>query len=391
MFKKEDEKLRVNFSESNPTPTTGLISKFTSIFKSKSQSVLHESVDQYLNDQEILEFWLQKQKYVNGLPSFANSTSEKQVAIRDVFQFLQTPALYQSQTLNSSYKIVLSDLNCLQIIINSYPSFFATIPTSLVLDQQFIVSLATHNPDVLVIWSMSLFEDFTPIQLYDSIHNCLSSDWVVLQHYRDARVVVMKTGMLRKTIDLLDLWLLNLNWIAQHSHKSKSFNMIQNKFFNLDFEPEVIQPEWQSSSNFQPEKTYSPPIQNIALANNPHLQTQINISNPFERTDEDTFPSKKQQMAVSNDEITNSNKSNNSLIYLSSCLLGKKCVLNHPNHGHLDIIVTGIQDLNMEFVIISGPHIGRNSYIPKDVVSSCLVVGNEDSRILNTNIIQVKK
>ena len=389
MFKKDADRLRLDASETTQTPNTGFLRKFTSLFQNKSQSVLNENTGHsYLTEKETLDFWFQKQTFVNGLPKFANSTSEKQLAIRDVFQFLQTPALYESSTLTSSYKIILSDLNCLQIIINSFPGFFSTIPRSLVLDQQFIVSLGTHNPDALVIWSMSIFNDFTPIQLYDSIHNSLSSDWVLLQHFRDARVVVMKKGMLRKTIDLLDLWLLNLNLIAENSHKSKSFNEVQKRFFNLDFEPEVVQADWQVTSGF----TSSPTHTSSGLPKcTQNLHTQIDTPNPFDRSKDDTSPSKHSPVSNSELEDTGPKPTINNLVYLSDCLVGKKCLLEHPNHGQLDIIVTGISDLNMEFVIISGPHIGRNSYIPKEVVSSCLVVGNEDSRILNTNIIQVKK
>jgi len=368
MFKKDKERFNPEFNDSLKTQPSRILHKLISIFKSRSQDALESRMKQdFLAEDKILNFWFQKQTYVNGLPSFAISHQEKQLAIRDVFQFLQTPALYQSQTLVSSYKIILSDLNCLQIIINSYPDFFATIPKSLILDQHFIVSLSTHSPDALIIWSLSLFEDFSPVKLYDSIHNTLSKDWVVLQHFRDSRVVVMKTGMVRKTIDLLDLWLLNLNWIAENSQNSKSFNTIQKKFFNLGLEPEIIQPVLQQPSEALP------PQQN--------MQSKKIAPNPLLDSKDDTHPNKGSEPQ----------QSINNLVYLTDCIVGKKCILNHPNHGHLDIIITGVSDEDIEFVIIAGPHLGRNSHMPKDMVSSCLIVGNEDSRILNTNIIQVKK
>lgn len=378
MFRKDKERFDPEFDDSLQKQPTGLLNRFASIFKSRYQETLESNRTQnFLSEDRILDFWFQKQTYVNGLPSFTISNQEKQLAIRDVSQFMQTPALYKSQTLVFSYKIVLSDLNCLQIILNSYPDFFATIPKSLILDQQFIVSLATHSPDVLLIWSMSLFENFSPIKLYDSIHNSLSSDWVVLQHYRDSRVVVMKTGMVRKTIDLLDLWLLNLNWIAEHSQNSKSFNIIQDKFFNLEFEPEVIQPGLQQAN--APLQTQSNIQSSKKITES--FYTQVNICNPLLGSKDDTHPNKGREVQ----------QSINHLVYLNDCLIGKKCILNHPNYGRLDIIITGISDRDMEFVIIAGQHLGRNSQVPKDIISSCLIVGNENSRILNTNIIQVKK
>jgi len=378
MFKKYPEDTStVSRSESlkKEQSSNTLLNRFTSFFKSQSQNTLESANSQCLTDRQILDFWFQKQTFINAIPNFANSTKEKQLAIRDVLQFLQTPGLYNSQTLNSSYKIILSDLNCLQMIINSYPHFFATIPRSLILDQQFIVALATHNPDVIVIWSVSLFEDFTPIQLYDPIHNSLSLDWVLIQHFRDLRAVVMKTGMVRKTVDLLDLWLLNLNWIASNSHKAKSFTDIQEKFFRLDFEPKIIHEQFSPPAGFVNSSPVIPASERI-----PSPVTTVSSYNPFSQSEDDTQPS------------TNKNTDSvNNLFYLSQQLVGKKCLLEHPNHGKLDIIVTGITDRCMEFVIISGTHLGRNSSVPKDVISSCLVVGNEDSRILNTNIIQVKK
>jgi len=375
MFKKSPDELLQTSTQTIEKPNGGLLTRFTSMFKSRAETVLQPTEDPFvLSEKQILDYWFQKNVYFNSIPNFANSSSEKQIAIREVFQFLQTPALYQSQTLFASYKIVLSDLNCLQLILNSFPNFFATIPKQLILDQHFIVSLAKHNPDLLLIWSMTLFDDFTPIQLFDPILSSLSSEWVLLNHYRDSRVAVMKTGMVRKTIDLLDLWLLNLNLIAEKSQTAKSFSEIESSFFSLTFEPKQI------TQQFSPMPGFTAPINHVKpqVKQSVPIHTQLDIRITNEDC-EDTSPSEE------------SGERKGGLMFYSSTLLGKKCSLLHPHLGQIEIVVTDVNPQNLEFVIISGDHAGRSSNVPKNVISSCLAVGNEDSRILNTNIIQVKK
>ena len=370
MFKKDHEQFKpdlINSSaEQNNNPS--LISRISSIFKTKAQKVTQIETPQRtqveLSDAQLINFWYQKNLYINSTPNFANSIQEKQLALRDVFQYIQSPALYSSETLIYSYKVILSDREYCEMILRTYPNFFSTIPSHIILDQQFIVSLATHSPEVLMMWSLSIFANFNPIQLFDPINNSLCNEWVCVEHLRDNKIVAMKTGMIRKEIKLLDVWLLNLNYIAQNNHRALLFTEIREKLQSMETSSERLFRQNQPTPNPK------------SVTNQPSFVAW----NPPDLPEGDTHPTK-----------DNTDKPISKLLYYTPSLVGKKFTFNHPTQGNLDIIITELTDTEIIGVIYSGSHLGRNTSIPKDTVSSCLVPGDDKTRILNTNIIQVKK
>lgn len=384
----------------SPTPT-GLMRVLTSMFSKKTTDSIqpnqidtcHEQGSEVYQEADLINFWLNKYNLIQSIPPVSFSHSEKQEALNNLTFYLTGQIHLTTAQQIVCYKTLLLDPNFAAGAIQYNPNFFQNIPREVITDRLFILHLHKYAPDLLVLIGVALIREFTPVKLFDPIESRLKNTWICVEHLRDNKIVVTKEIHKRIYIDALDVWLLNPGWIAEKISVARLSSETLEKFGSL-----------RASSDFiQPTPTPSTP----SVVSNNISRTQVtsgfqvgefseNIEelsdhDLVEIQDDDTLKSHANNDSESQEhEAEYKIRSMNGFMKLEKCIVGKQFALHHPSKGWIDVILTGIHTEEVEFVIYSGDMLGCKTRFPIDFVSSCLILGDPNSRILNTNVIRVK-
>ena len=350
-------------AEQTPKEPTGILGALRSVFHKRA----HRQVGQpesslHFTEEQLLEFWLNKYTMIQSLPSIAITAFERQAAMEIVSQFLRDETGCDRGSLVQEFKKILLDLPCSQFILNQPENFFTKIPIEVFSDRLFILNLRKNNPDLMLRWSIAIFKEFTPVKLFDPSTSSLKNEWACIEHLRDHKVGLIKRGMFRKDLDILDIWLLNIDTLTQGTPTALDISAVVDRFSRL-----------RSSEDL------------VVLPPDPDMHTSPHIS-PAHTARSARAPEADRRQDTQPEAQDNSKK----IIWLSQNIIGRKFSFYHPEHGDLDVILTNISQQHLEFIVYAGKLIGCPTKVPIHSVSSCLIEGDQDSRILNTNIIRVK-
>ena len=384
----------------SPTPT-GLMRVLTSMFSKKTTDSIqpdqpdpiHEQDSEVYQESDLINFWLNKYNLIQSIPPVSFSHAEKQEALNNLTFYLTGQIHLTTARQIACYKTLLLDPNFAAGAIQYNPNFFQNIPREVITDRLFILHLHKYSPDLLVLLSVALIREFTPVKLFDPIESRLKNTWICVEHLRDGKIVVTKEIHKRIYIDALDVWLLNPGWISEKIPGARLSSETLEKFGSL-----------RASSDFiQPTPTPSTP----SMVSNDIHKTKVtsgfqtaDVSEGIEElSDHDLLEIQDDDTLKSHTESDSNPKQNeseykvrsmNGFMKLEQCVVGKQFGLHHPSKGWIDVILTGIHPEEVEFVIYSGDMLGCKTRFPIDFVSSCLILGDPNSRILNTNVIRVK-
>ncbi|MBT6143270.1 hypothetical protein HOH51_02025 [bacterium] len=378
------------------TPTTdGLVGKLRGLFKRKAQNTAingHEAAspkqtdilleqEQEREQEQKIALWSNHRQIQSQIPRAVISKTQLEHALK-VLQYCilaQDTLASETYDLPTAIKTVFLHSDTDLELFNQYPQLSTIIPDTLYQDHIFMLALQKFKPDFFTVLTIATFRPFTQVHLFDPISNGLKNNWVVMEYLRDQKIVVMKEGLIRQTIDLSDLWVLNSQVLENYRKVFLNGDKALEEFEKILTEQQMmnrIMPALEDTPENFPESTVSAVIQ----PREEHTRYDVNL-----QTEDRTNPDK------ASADSPEKKGSAPSLISYNREMLGLKFTLNHADHGTLSLIATDITSDHLTFVIIEGPYIGRYMQVEAERVTQYLVPGNPDMRFLNTNILQVKK
>jgi len=359
---------------------TGFVKVLTSVFGRRAQHVVipepspvENTIHNQLSDSDLIGFWLNKFNMLQTIPEAKHSYQEMQSAMAHVFKHQQGSVECHQEIINCYYKMILMDVAYTKYALEHFPDFVCKIPPQVLSDRLFLLNLHKYNPDILLILSIALLKDFTPLRLFDPVTNTLKNNWVCIEHYRDHKIAVMKSMSQRIYIDIIDVWLLNVGIMSRLALQARTSHQAFDMFSKLRVYEDIIRAQQEAQANLSanPDIMSAPPIRAKS-----EYDTDKPQQAPYPFIEDDTDP--------------NPDIKGRGFTKLNSQTIGRKFTLHHPERGWIDVILTDVLDDRVEFVIYSGDLVGCKTSCPINLVSSCLVAGDPNSRILNTNVIRVK-
>ncbi len=365
------------------SPTTdGLVGKLRGLFKRKAQNTAingHEAASLEpstlgLEHQQQIALWSNHKQIQAQIPQPVISRAQhlESTQILNTYLSSSEPCNVSINDLQTALKTIFFHVDSGIELFERYPQLAHIIPDSLYQDHIFLLALQKFKPDLFTVLTITTFRPFTQVYLFNPISNGLKNNWVVMEYLKDQKIVVMKEGLIRQTINLSDLWVLNFQRLTVQRSLFINGDQALQEFSKVMTEQQMMQ-------RIMPEPTPGPAVSAVIREQESHTEIYTPHHAKHSIYDDDTGRTEEQQEVPA------------TLIKYDREMLGLKFTLQHADHGTLSLIATDITSDYLTFVIIEGPYIGRYMQVEAERVTQYLVPGNPDMRFLNTNILRVKK